>query len=152
MRSHALLALCLVVTPAAAYAQQSIYVGLGYGGFDYEEDQPVPALGLVSDTVSTYKLFGGFEVNDYFALEVAYRESDDIRQSGTENIPPFGDVTSNLTTDFTLTSRPWARSRWNGAYCWVVLATSARRTIFANSCRRIAVARHRARAPSATTA
>jgi hypothetical protein len=104
MRLRCLPAVLLVVAISSAYGQESIYVGVGAGSFDYEEDSPVAILGLISDTVKTYKLFGGFEVNQYLSLEVSYRETSDIVRSGTGVIDPFGDVTQTLTTEFALTN------------------------------------------------
>jgi hypothetical protein len=94
--------LCVLCGPAAL-AQESIYVGIGLGSFDYAETARVPVLGKVADKVSAQKLFGGFEINDYFALEISYGKTSDIRQSGTENIDPFGDVTVALETDYSMT-------------------------------------------------
>lgn len=99
---------CLIlfsVLPALpAYAQDSVYVGVGAGNFDYEESFISPLYGRVSDSVAAYKVFGGFEINEHFALEISYRETDDVFASGSATIDPFGLVSGALTTDFSMTS------------------------------------------------
>jgi hypothetical protein len=87
-----------------AEAQESIYVGLGFGQFSYEEEFLDPVFGTVSDSVASWKLFGGFEVNDYLALEVSYGVDDSIEQSGSATILPFGDITAQLDIDLKKTS------------------------------------------------
>ena len=99
-----LLVLPLALAATAAFPQDNIYVGVGVGTFDYQENFVSSILGQVSDEVTAWKLMGGFEFNPHFALEMNYGQTSNIRQSGTENIPPFGDVTDVLVTDFTITS------------------------------------------------
>jgi hypothetical protein len=104
--------LLLALIGAAAQAQESVYVGIGYGGFDYEESRTDPVLGKVGDTLDSYKLFGGFEFNDNFAIEVSYGETDDLMQAGSviatvadENgLYPNTLVSSNANLDFASTT------------------------------------------------
>ena len=99
-----LLVLPFVVAATTTLAQESIYVGVGIGKFDYEESFASPIIGRVADEVSVAKLMGGFEINDYVAFEIDFAETHHIRQSGTEDIPPFGNVSGFLSMDFTITS------------------------------------------------
>jgi Outer membrane protein beta-barrel domain len=99
-----LLVLPFALAATTAFAQGSIYVGIGVGNFDYQESFVSSIVGRVADEVTIRKLMGGFEFNEHLALEINYGKTDDIRQSGTENVPPFGDVTGNLVLDFTITS------------------------------------------------
>lgn len=102
MRRLLVLALALAATPGLA--QDSIYVGVGFGNFDYQESFESQLIGRVGDEVSVAKLLGGFEVNDYFAFEIDIAQTHHIRESGSENIPPFGNVNGFLSLDFTITS------------------------------------------------
>lgn len=102
MRSSLLVVLS--VFASAASAQQSIYVGIGYGSFDYKEDTGDPLIGPVADTASSTKLFGGFEINDHFTLEISYAKTADLRDTNVMDVPPFGEVTGTLATDFTITT------------------------------------------------
>lgn len=102
MRS--LLILFCALFASSAVAQDSIYVGVGFGAFDYKENFASSILGRVADNVSTYKLTGGFEFNEHFALEMNYGKTGKIRQRGTDNVPPYGQVTDALETDFSITS------------------------------------------------
>lgn len=101
MRTMTFLVLGLVGT--AAVAQEGIYVGLGIGSLDYEETLPGASTSFLSDTVSTYKVYGGFEINEHFAMEITYGESDDIQRTFSGNFPPFGTATLTTTVDLTTT-------------------------------------------------
>ena len=103
MRRLLVLSFALAGT-TTAFAQESIYVGIGVGTFDYQESFVSSIVGRVADEVTIRKLMGGFEFNEHLALEINYAKTDDIRESGTQNVPPFGDVTDNLAQDFTITS------------------------------------------------
>ena len=108
MRTTLLLLLGLLAS--AASAQQSIYVGIGLGNFDYAESAVDPSFGQVSDAAVTRKLFGGFEINDHFALEVNYAKTDNLRYENTvafaDSQAPGGvvNVSGRIETDFTTTS------------------------------------------------
>jgi hypothetical protein len=102
MRGFPVLAFALVAT--TAFAQDSVYVGIGAGSFDYQENFVSPIIGQVADEVSVTKLLGGFQFNDHFALEMNIARTHQIRQFGTENVPPFGDVSDSLSMDLTITS------------------------------------------------
>lgn len=82
MRIYIPTILLLVLFGNATQAQENVYVGLGYGGFDYEEKTADLILDNVGDTLESIKLFGGFELNEHIALEISYGESDDLQQSG----------------------------------------------------------------------
>jgi len=104
MRSHRFAVLLSALLGTAAQAQDSIYVGVGFGGFDYQESFDDIFFGRVSDSVDTYKIFGGFEFNEHFALEMSYRETGDIKQVGSAVLDPVGLVTDSLTSDFKMTN------------------------------------------------
>ena len=87
-----------------SWAQENAYVGIGFGTFDYKEGTADSTFGQVSDSVGSVHLFGGFEFNDYLALEISYGETSDIINRSTVNIPPFGDVTATTKTDFVITN------------------------------------------------
>lgn len=89
---------------AAANAQEGIYVGVGIGSFDFQEALTDPLLGQVAGDVSIAKIFGGFEINNYFAIEISYGETSDLSQSVMGNFPTLGNVNYNLTQDFAMTS------------------------------------------------
>ena len=101
-----LLAIVLASMVSVAGAQtESVYVGLGYGEFDFEEQFVNEVTGRpVADTVSSYKLFGGFEINQYFAIEVSYGKDDSSQQSTVTTVPPFGEVFYVIDVDFTKTA------------------------------------------------
>lgn len=103
MRAVAGLVLALLGT--SAVAQEGIYVGLGLGQFDYEEQFVTAVVGQVADTVSVTKLVGGFEVNEHFSLEINYGKTGEISQSGIYFDPGImQDVNVAIYTDFTITS------------------------------------------------
>lgn len=104
MRPGRFVALLCAVFGATANAQEGIYVGVGLGNFDFQETRTDPLLGQVTGDVSIAKIFGGFEINDYFAIEISYGETSDLSQSVIGNIPPLGNVNYNLNQDFAMTS------------------------------------------------
>jgi hypothetical protein len=85
-------------------AQENIYAGIGYGEFDYEEQFVDPVLGRVADTVAAYKIFGGFEFNDYFSIEMSYGKDESIVQSGPAFFPGAGSGIYQLDMEFTKTA------------------------------------------------
>lgn len=94
--------LCLLVA-MPVLAQEGVYAGIGLGNFDYEEHMDDPFVGKISDTVSSYKIFGGFEFNDYIAIEISYGKTGTIRKSGSRFSPTLGNVDATLKLDFTNT-------------------------------------------------
>jgi Outer membrane protein beta-barrel domain len=99
------LAACfLLATASIAEAQDTGYVGLSFGSFDYEEEFVDPLLGQVSDSIDHYKVFGGFDINQHFAIEVNYSKAGDIEDEAFANIPPYGDIFYQLDMEITMTS------------------------------------------------
>jgi opacity protein-like surface antigen len=102
MRAIAVVGLALLATPA--FAQEGIYVGVGVGSFDYEEDTAFLVPRPFADTVSSWKLYGGFELNEYFAFEIRYGQTDEIEQRFSSMNPDLGDFSERFGVDFTTTS------------------------------------------------
>jgi Outer membrane protein beta-barrel domain len=99
---RALTVLLLVLAAMPVYAQDSVYVGLGLGSFDYREKGLDPDLGRVGETVSNTRLFGGFEFNEHFAIEVSYGQTGAVHAQGSGFDPQVGDYTAVLKTDVTM--------------------------------------------------
>jgi hypothetical protein len=93
-----------VLLGGPAVAQDSYYIGVGVGSFDYRESFVDSLYGRVDDSVTTYELFGGFEFNEHVALEISYRTTDDIMAVGSATVAPFGLISGRLTSDFSMTS------------------------------------------------
>jgi hypothetical protein len=100
-----LLALLLVSAVSIAEAQETGYVGLSFGSFDYEEEFVDSILGRqVSDSIDFYKVFGGFEINQYFGIEVGYGKAGDVEEAASVTDLDFGDGTYQLDMDLTITA------------------------------------------------
>ena len=104
-----LLVLFLAPLASTAFAQDSIYVGIGFGDFDYSESTGDLILGKVAANGAREKIFGGFEFNEHFTLEVSYSKTGDLTDSNTTSLLLDNDtvpdeVTGTLTTDFTITT------------------------------------------------
>lgn len=99
-----LLVLPLGLATTTVLAQEGGYIGVGFGNFDYQENFFSQIVGQVADEVSINRILGGFEFNEHLALEISYGKTGDIRQSGTEFIDPFGDVSSVISQDFVITN------------------------------------------------
>jgi len=102
MRAAIFILLALVGLPA--FAQEGVFVGLGLGSFDYADSTSDPFFGKRSDTVSSYKFFGGFEFNDHVAIEIGYGSSQDIQESVSGTDSSLGNFTSSTSTAFTSTT------------------------------------------------
>jgi len=81
-----------------------MFVGLGLGSFDYKESTVDPVFGDRSDTVSSYKVYGGFEFHEHVAAEVSYSRADDVEGNVSGNDPFLGDFFSTTRTEFTTTT------------------------------------------------
>lgn len=102
MRSIAILALALLAGPT--WAQEGIYVGIGVGNFDYTETSAFLAPDPFDDTVSSWQIYGGFEINDHLAFEIRYGAADEFTQSFSGTDPAAGAVSGTVGMDFRTTS------------------------------------------------
>ena len=72
---RAALTLGLALCTSSAVAQElSVYVGGGIGELDHENETG----GAFSDTVSSWKVYGGFQVGDHFSMEASHGETSTI--------------------------------------------------------------------------
>ncbi len=83
------------VQGVAAQERDGAYMGFSVGSFSYAEDED-----LLDDSASAYRIMGGYRFNDNFAVEGGWEKTEDLEESLTEVIPPFGTVTLNLAADF----------------------------------------------------
>lgn len=102
MRAIAAAALALAALPATA--QEGIYVGAGFGSFDYAEETPLLAPETFEDRVPAWRIYGGFEFNDHFGFEIRYGGTDSIEQRFTTTDPDLGELTLEFSQDFRTTS------------------------------------------------
>jgi OOP family OmpA-OmpF porin len=72
------------------------YVGVSTGILDFEDDSAGPGFS-VSDTLFNFKVFGGYELNENFALDVAY-----FRTSESAEFNIFGTTVDISVDGFTL--------------------------------------------------
>jgi hypothetical protein len=88
---------------SSARAQElSVYVGAGVGEFDHDNERG----GAFSDSVSSWKIYGGFQAGEYFSLEVGYAQTDTIEaeSSGSPlSIFPLR-LNAALSVDFEVTT------------------------------------------------
>jgi OOP family OmpA-OmpF porin len=102
MRAIAVVALALLASPALA--QEGIYVGLGLGSFSYEEDSAFLAPGPFEDSVSSWKIYGGFEFNENFGFEVRYGATEEFEQTFSGMDQFLGNFSTTFDVGFTTTS------------------------------------------------
>lgn len=99
MKTIRIIAACLLLTSAwmaAAPAAAQAYIGFGAGKSDYDSGNMIPDLitsGSVDGKDTGYKIFGGYQFNPYFAVEVAYVDLGKAAYSGTFVDPFFGPQT-----------------------------------------------------------
>lgn len=102
MRAITVVSIALFGSPS--FAQEGMFFGLGLGSFDYQDSAVDPLIGNRSDTVPSYKLFGGFEFNEHLAGEISYGITDDVIGTASGNDPFLGDYVSLTRTEFTTTT------------------------------------------------
>ena len=102
MRVIAMVLLALIYS--SALAQEGMYVGVGLGSFDYGEDLAFLAPDRFDDTVSSSRIYGGFEINENLAIEIRYGATGDFRQTFSEIDAFAGEVTASVRMDFTTTT------------------------------------------------
>ena len=96
MKTIRIIAACLLLTgawTAAAPAAAQAFIGFGAGKSDYDSGNMIPDLitsGSVDGKDTGYKIFGGYQFNPYFAVEVAYVDLGKATYSGTFADPVFG--------------------------------------------------------------
>jgi OOP family OmpA-OmpF porin len=86
---------------AAAQAQeiQGGYVGVSAGYFQYQES--AENLGLpIEDSTSSYRVFGGYQFNDYYAVEAGWQATGDIKEGFNFLDPTFGSISFNVRADY----------------------------------------------------
>jgi OOP family OmpA-OmpF porin len=100
MRGVLVLAVLVGVSTAArAQEIQGGYVGLSAGYFDYQES--AEAVGIpISDSTSSYRVFGGYQFNDYYAVEAGWEATGDIKEGISFMDPDFGNVSFNVRADY----------------------------------------------------
>lgn len=95
--------LLLALSGSSAFAQDvSIYTGVALGVFDH--DNPTPS--AFSDSVLSWKLYGGFQLTDHFGLEASRGATGEIDGSASGSPLSIGvrRLSTAHTVDFTLTS------------------------------------------------
>lgn len=102
MRTLVLVLLATFASPGLA--QEGIYVGIGLGNFDYTEGSAFFAPDPLNDSVSAWKVYGGFELNDHVAFEIRYGATSQIEQTFSGTDPELGNYTARFETDFAITS------------------------------------------------
>ncbi len=105
MKRLSLSAAVLVISAfaaGAASAQEPVaggaYVGLGYGLMHLKTTK-VPTGFSFSDTGGGYRLFGGYQWNQYFAVEGAWEKTTNLSDSTTGGAA-LGTYTLDVSTDF----------------------------------------------------
>jgi len=86
IRKVAIVLLMLSGVMAAPQAWAQFYFGGSFGKSDYESGNVVPDLitsGVVDGDDSGFKVFGGYQFNPYFGLEIAYVDLGKAAYSGS---------------------------------------------------------------------
>ena len=113
---YSVLVLCLLAAGPAA-AQQGLlglYVGAGLGSFEFDENQrgrlpsfsvpgsDVPVGGLripgIDDSVTTWKVFGGWQMSPNLGVEVSYGQTQDLETSYSAMVSDLT-IATDLATD-----------------------------------------------------
>ena len=87
-----------------AFGQEGIYVGLGFGSFDYEEESAFLAPSPLEDTVASWRLYGGFEFSEHIGVEVRYGQTEEIDQRFSGTDPVLGGFSGRFDMTFATTS------------------------------------------------
>lgn len=106
MRSAVFISMMTILS-AGAHAQDSIqkggYMGFAVGTLSYEETEQLTGL-EISDDTSAYRLFGGYQFNENFALEAGWAATGDIKEDFTGTDAVLGDVALSIKGDYEVLS------------------------------------------------
>jgi OOP family OmpA-OmpF porin len=94
--------------PGCVRFVKPIYFGFSVGTMAYKEDLTVlndpesrgVDLASFDDSMTTWKVYGGYRFNDHFGLEGSYMKADDAAGSASGNNAIDGDYTVGATADF----------------------------------------------------
>jgi hypothetical protein len=96
MKHGVALVLCLSLSSVAhAQGQGGGYIGALLGGFDYQEGVEEAGFRL-ADTAYAYRLFGGYQISDHFAIEGGIGRTGEISDSFTAMFQGVGEVTLDV--------------------------------------------------------
>lgn len=86
MIAAAVLVLSGLVAASQALAQGGFYIGGSVGQSDINDDVAIPSLitsGTVDGTDSAFKIYVGYQFNDYFGMDVGYVDLGKARYNGS---------------------------------------------------------------------
>ncbi len=98
----ALLAALAFAPLAQAQDESGMYIGAGFGTFDYDESDDIPF--PVSDTTTAYQLVGGYRFNEHLAIELGVGRTGDLEAEFAEEIPGIGPVTLEIDASYDIYS------------------------------------------------
>lgn len=77
-------ALGIAALACAAQAQAQLYLGAGFGRSEVDEEVTIGLIdtGTVDATDTGFKVFGGYRINTWYALESAYVDLGEVTYSG----------------------------------------------------------------------
>ncbi len=87
---------------------EPVYFGFSVGTMEYKEDLTVlndpesrsVSLPSIDDSMSTWKVYGGYRFNDHFGFEASYMMADDAAGSASGNNAIDGNYSVGATADF----------------------------------------------------
>ncbi|HEU4618338.1 MAG TPA: porin family protein [Gammaproteobacteria bacterium] len=87
---------------AAGQAQEvhGPYAGVSLGSFSYQQNEKGPFGIPFSDSNSSYRLFGGYQLNSAYGIEVGWQKTGDFTQSFSGFDPTVGNQSIDLATSY----------------------------------------------------
>jgi len=76
----AVLLTCPVTIAAHAQDFSGPYIGIGAGFFNYEEQNEENGF-LISDGATSYRIVGGYQLNEIYAIEASFGRSSDLEEN-----------------------------------------------------------------------
>lgn len=94
--------------PGCVRLLEPVYFGFSVGSMKYKEDLTVlndpesrgVSLPSFNDSMTAWKIYGGYRFNDYFGLEGSYMMTDDAAGSASGNNAIDGNFSLGATADF----------------------------------------------------
>lgn len=71
------------------------YVGVSLGSFDYTDDGEIFGIPF-ADSATSYRVLGGYQFNDYYAVEATVGATSDVKESFRAVDPFFGNVSLDI--------------------------------------------------------
>jgi hypothetical protein len=99
-----MIALCVWAAAAQAQEAGGPYVGVSLGDFGYDQGDDGPFGVPYSSSRSAYRVFGGYQLDNVYAVEVGWEKTSDLTGQALGFSSTFGPELANMSANYEITS------------------------------------------------